>query len=189
MAHLHITNMCLICLRSYEMENRKKLASQTCPWHWNCPLIWFWSGGCPTLNWKDHLRQEKQILEIKAKSLPRGEEIETTIHFGYFKGRNHNLLEKLSSWNERVWKECWDIDVSSLVTHSHPTLCGLYPARQAPRSMGFSRQEHWGELPFLPPGDLSDSGIKPASPVSPVFSGKFFTTEPPGKPRDVSIRG
>ena len=37
---------------------------------------------------------------------------------------------------------------------------------QAPLSMKFSRQEYWSELPCLPPGDLPDPGIKPASPVS-----------------------
>ena len=33
--------------------------------------------------------------------------------------------------------------------------------RQTPLSMGFSRQEYWSELPFPPPGDLPDPGIKP----------------------------
>ena len=33
-------------------------------------------------------------------------------------------------------------------------------ARQAPLSLGFSRQEHWSGLPFPPPGDLSNPGIK-----------------------------
>ena len=28
-----------------------------------------------------------------------------------------------------------------------------------------SQQEYWSGLPFLPPGDLSDPGIKPASPT------------------------
>ena len=37
-------------------------------------------------------------------------------------------------------------------------------AHQAPLSMDFSRQEHWGGLPFPPPGDLPDRGIKPRSP-------------------------
>ena len=49
-------------------------------------------------------------------------------------------------------------------------------------SMGFSRQEYWGGLPFPSPGDLPDPGIKPMPPVSPAFAGKFFTSEPPGKP-------
>ena len=38
-------------------------------------------------------------------------------------------------------------------------------AHQAPLSMGFFRQEHWNELPFPPPGDLPDSGIKLMSPA------------------------
>ena len=36
-------------------------------------------------------------------------------------------------------------------------------ARQATVSMGFSRQEYWSGLPFSPPGDLPNPGIKPAS--------------------------
>ena len=38
-------------------------------------------------------------------------------------------------------------------------------------SMGFSRQEYWSGLPFPPPGDLSNSGIKP---TSPVLAGEFL---------------
>ena len=37
-------------------------------------------------------------------------------------------------------------------------------ARQAPLSMGFSRQEYWSGLPFPPAGDLPNPGIKPVSP-------------------------
>ena len=51
-------------------------------------------------------------------------------------------------------------------------------AHQAPRSMGFSRQEDWSGLPFLSPGDLPDPGIKP---MSPELAGELFTTTPPGK--------
>ena len=42
--------------------------------------------------------------------------------------------------------------------------------------MGFSRQAHWSELPFPPPGDLPKPGTGPASPA---LGGGFFTTEPP----------
>ena len=38
-------------------------------------------------------------------------------------------------------------------------------ARQAPLSMGFSRQEYWSGLPFPSPGNLPDPGIKPRSPA------------------------
>ena len=47
--------------------------------------------------------------------------------------------------------------------------------------MGFSRQEFWSGLPFPPPGDLPDPGIKPTPPASPALADRFFTTEPPGK--------
>ena len=49
-------------------------------------------------------------------------------------------------------------------------------ALQAPLSMGFSRQEHWSGLPHPPPGDLSNSGIKPLSLMSPALAERFFIT-------------
>ena len=48
---------------------------------------------------------------------------------------------------------------------------------QAPLSKGFPRQEYWRGLPFPPPGDLPNPGIKPVSSESPVLAGGFFTTE------------
>ena len=42
-------------------------------------------------------------------------------------------------------------------------------ARQAPLSMGFSRQEYWSGFPFPSPRDLSNPGIEPESPASPVL--------------------
>ena len=45
--------------------------------------------------------------------------------------------------------------------------------------MGFFRQEYWSGVPFPPPGDLPDPGIKPESPASPALTGGLFTTEPP----------
>ena len=49
-------------------------------------------------------------------------------------------------------------------------------AHQAPQSMGFSRQEYWSGLPFPPPRDLPNPGIKPTSLKLPALSGRFFTT-------------
>ena len=49
--------------------------------------------------------------------------------------------------------------------------------RQAPLSMGFSRQEYWSGLSCLPLGNLPDSGIKPVFSVSPALAGGFFTTK------------
>ena len=55
-------------------------------------------------------------------------------------------------------------------------------AYEAPLSMGFSRQENWSEWSFLSLGDLPNLEIEPTSPVSHALVGRFFTTEPPGKP-------
>ena len=49
-------------------------------------------------------------------------------------------------------------------------------AFQAPLSMGFSRQKHWSGLPCPPPGDLPNSGVKPASLIFPVLACGSFTT-------------
>ena len=38
-------------------------------------------------------------------------------------------------------------------------------ACQAPLFLGFSKQGYWSGLPFPPPGDLPNTGIKPASPT------------------------
>ena len=55
---------------------------------------------------------------------------------------------------------------AGLVTKSCSTLVTVWTiARQAPLSMGFSRQEYWSELPFPFPGDLPDPGIEPRSPA------------------------
>ena len=57
---------------------------------------------------------------------------------------------------------------SAVLSHfSRGRLCATAwtVARQASRSMGFSRQEYWSGLPCPPPGDLPDPGIKPRYPA------------------------
>ena len=49
-------------------------------------------------------------------------------------------------------------------------------ARQAPLSMGFSRQEYWSGLPCSPLGDFPNLGIQRVSFMSPVLAGGFFTS-------------
>ena len=51
-------------------------------------------------------------------------------------------------------------------------------ARQAPLSVGFSRQECCSRLPCPPPGDLPHPGMEPESPPSSALTGGFFITEP-----------
>ena len=54
-------------------------------------------------------------------------------------------------------------------------------ARQAPLSMGFSRQEYWSGLPFPSPGALPHLGNKLTSLKSPTLVGGFFTTSATSK--------
>ena len=52
-------------------------------------------------------------------------------------------------------------------------------ACQASLSLGFSRQEYWNMLPFPPPQNLLDPGIKL---VSPALQADSLPTELSGKP-------
>ena len=57
-------------------------------------------------------------------------------------------------------------------------------AHQAPPSLGFSRQEYWSGLPWLPPEDLPNPGIEPRSPALQVDS---LPAEPLGKPKNPGV--
>ena len=66
--------------------------------------------------------------------------------------------------------------------HAHACACSvvsdflrLYRCSQPGSSfLGIIRQECWSGLPFPPPGDLTDPGIKPTSLASPALAGRFF---------------
>ena len=70
---------------------------------------------------------------------------------------------------------------------SHVRLFGTLQtvARQAPLSMGFSRQEYWSGFPRPPPGVLPNPGNEPASLVSAALQEDCLPTEPPGKPLSI----
>ena len=67
----------------------------------------------------------------------------------------------------------FSIEVAGLKTESEVKVKSLSRAQlfatpwtvayQDPPSMGFSRQEYWGGLPFPSPGDLPNPGIEPRS--------------------------
>ena len=52
-------------------------------------------------------------------------------------------------------------------------------AWQAPLSMEFPKQEYWSGLPFPPPGNLPDPGIKP---MSPALAGRSLPLNHQGSP-------
>ena len=67
-----------------------------------------------------------------------------------------------------------------LVAQSCLTLCDPVDcSRQAPLSMGFSRQEYWSGFPFPSPGHLPNPGIKP---LSPALQANSLLSQAPGKP-------
>ena len=77
--------------------------------------------------------------------------------------------------------------LSRLLTHVQLFATPWTAAFQAPLSMGFSRKEYWSGLPFPVLGDLSDTRVGLASPVSPALLGRFFTSSTTWKAPIISI--
>ena len=109
------------------------------------------------LVWEDALEKEM------ATHFPRTEESGRLQSIGLQKVRYYLATEQQQL---RIHAVC------SVMLDSVLTLCGV--ARQAPLSMGLSRQEYWSGFPFPPPGDLPDPGMKPESPASPALAGGIF---------------
>ena len=83
----------------------------------------------------------------------------------------HSLRQLRGKWN--VFFFLSPVYACSAVSNS---VTPRTVARQAPLSMGFSRQEYWSGWPCPSPGDLPDPGIE-ARWVS-CIAGWFFTAEP-----------
>ena len=66
------------------------------------------------------------------------------------------------------------------VAQSCPALCDPMDCSLPGSSVhSISQQEHWSELLFPTQGDCPHPVIEP---LPPALAGRFFTTEPPGKP-------
>ena len=70
------------------------------------------------------------------------------------------------------------LSVCVLLSHVQLFVTPWTEAHQASLSMEFSRQEYWNGLPFPPPGDLPNPGIKP---TGPALLADSLLSEPPGK--------
>ena len=80
---------------------------------------------------------------------------------------------KASAWDRRHLGPC----APAKALPSCPALCNFMNcSRQAPLSMGLSREEYWSGLPLSSPGDLSNPGIESMSRRSPALAGGFSTT-------------
>ena len=86
------------------------------------------------------------------------------LHCGFLKSAfcQHGLI-----YYFQLNPHIYSVDIfcyESEVAQSCPTLCDpMDCSPSGPPSMGFSRQEYWGGLPFPTSEDLPDPGIKPVS--------------------------
>ena len=104
-------------------------------------------------------------------------------------GKNTKVMYQSSSWwGVRSLHFLCDFRKVCACVHGaavQPFVTPWTVACQAPLSMEFSKQEYWSGLPLPSPGDFLDPGIELKSPAFPALAGKFFSTEPPGKPMSV----
>ena len=90
---------------------------------------------------------------------------------------------------QRGWGINWEVKINIytlLLLLSRFSCVGLCVtlwtvARQAPLSLGFSRQEYWSGLPLPSPGDLPQPGIDPTSLLPPALAVDSLTIAPLGK--------
>ena len=92
------------------------------------------------------------------------------------------ILGHISFYKFHLGNTVWCAHVLMCI-HAQHSATSWTVAHQTPLTMGFSRQEYWTGLPFLPPGNLLDPWMKPLSLVSPELTSGFCTIEPPRKPQ------
>ena len=69
----------------------------------------------------------------------------------------------------------WEIVEEESGVQQLVRVCSVVFDHQVTLSKGFSRQESWGGLPFLSPGDIPNPGIEAVFLVFPALAGRFFT--------------
>ena len=136
-------------------------------------LLWEWLHHCPEVaysvsksSWLLNNKDLLLLLFFNNKDLNCMDPLNTQVFFLIVNTAVLHLprwVEPMSSeelWTQKRKKE------KKGNTKSCPIL--VFPwtiARQAPLSMGFSRQEYWSGLPFPSPGELPDPGTEPRSPA------------------------
>ena len=93
----------------------------------------------------------------------------------------YNLLTLRQSYNFVCVLSC------SVVSDSFVTLWTV--VCQAPMSMRFFQARILEWVAISSSRGLPDPGIEPPSPVSSALADGFFTTEPPGKPKEAASSG
>ena len=108
-------------------------------------------------------------------------------HFSNLTNQSTCPAEVRKRWREKLGSLSGDIPLPGSTEGTCAQLCLILvdPMDCSPlRSFvhGILHQEFWSGLPFSAPGDLLDPGVEPSSLMYPALVGRFFTTEPPGKP-------
>ena len=144
-----------------------------------------------TVNWKNICTRykDKQLLSFFSPALPRGNADLTAVRSLDFSRDARHLIALLLSFGnfkKQNKKHCVRQHTGVRAKSLQLCLTLLWPPwtvpRQAPLSMGFSRQEYWSGLSRPAPGDLPDPGIEPTSLMSPALEADSLPLAPPGKP-------
>ena len=109
----------------------------------------------------------QKLCQLALKRTENVGQNKVTLEFQGFSRMRQQNYPSLNKWK---WK--W----SRSVMYDSATPWTV--AYQASPSMGFSRQEYWGGLPFPSPGDLPNPGTEPGSPA---LQTDAWPSEPPGK--------
>ena len=139
---------------------------------------------------------QARVLEWVAISFSRGSsQPRDRTQVSYIVGRRFTVWATSVRWGKcrgSLWGLRWSLQCSAvflllvyvcacMLNHVWLFVIPWTIACQAPLSMGFSRQEYWSGFSCPPPWDLSRSGLASA------LAGRFFITEPPGKPSILHI--
>ena len=138
---------------------------------WVCHWVTGQGVGPPSILWTVLTQDECVVLcyFLQDQKEKKWHAVSRITELSWYQPRSHHPCHNVITW------VC--VYVYAKLLQSCPTLCNPWTVScQTPQAMGFSRQGYWSGLPFPPPGDLPDLGIKLAYPVSPALAGGFFTT-------------
>ena len=100
------------------------------------------------------------------------------------KGLKDAFLQRRPTHDQQVYENVLSFSACVLSCFSRVQLFVTHwtLVRQAPLSMGFSRQEYWSGLPFLTPGDLPYPGMEPCLLCLQHWQSGSLPLAPSGKP-------
>ena len=98
---------------------------------------------------------------------------------------HHIKNNKIGNWGKRLVlrTQLWCVVCVRVHTQARAALCNPMACSLPGSSVhGISQARTPEQVAFPMPVVLPEPGTKPTSPVSPALAGRFFTTEPAGKP-------